>query len=79
MPCKSDEKQAPAIWQTPVNRNLLTLGELGSATGSLQTVLLALLHTRIAGQETGLLQNGAVILAGQQQSAGHTVTQSAGR
>ena len=50
------------------------LGELRSATGGLQTGLLTLLHTRIAGQETGLLQDGAVILAGQQQSAGHTVT-----
>ena len=33
------KKQAPAIWRTPVNRNLLTLGELGSTTGGLQTVL----------------------------------------
>ena len=36
------------------------------------------LHTRIAGQETGLLQDGTVVLAGQQQGAGDAVTQGAG-
>ena len=57
---------------------LFTLGELGCATSGFETVLLALLHTRIAGQETGLLQDGAVVLAGQQQGAGDTVPQGAG-
>ena len=44
----------------------LSLAELRCATSGFEAVLLALLHTRIAGQETGLLQDGAVVLAGQQ-------------
>ena len=35
------------------------LGELRRTTGSLQAVLLALLHTRIAGEEASLLQGSA--------------------
>ena len=54
------------------------LGELGRATGGLQTVLLALLHTRIAGEETGLLEDGTVVGIDEQQSAGNAVAQSAG-
>ena len=46
----------------------LSLAELGSATSGFETVLLTLLHTRIAGQEAGLLQNGAVFGVHQQQS-----------
>ena len=54
------------------------LGELRCATGGLQTVLLTLLHTRIAGQEAGLLQDGAVLGVHQQQGAADAVTQGAG-
>ena len=54
------------------------LAELRSTTGGLQTVLLTLLHTRIAGEQTGSLQGGTVLLVGQQQGAGHTVTDGAG-
>ena len=53
------------------------LAELRSAACSLEAVLLALLHTRVAGEEAGGLQGGAVLLVGQQQSAGHTVTDGA--
>ena len=59
-------------------RKILALGELRCATSGLQTVLLALLHTRIAREETGLLQDGAVLGVDQQQSAGNAVAQSAG-
>ena len=54
------------------------LGELGRAAGGLEAVLLALLHTRVAGEEPGLLQNGVVVLADQQQSPGDAVAQGAG-
>ena len=54
------------------------LGELRCATSGLQTVLLALLHTRIAGQEAGLLQNGAVLGVHQQQGAADAVAQRTG-
>ena len=49
----------------------LALAELRRATGSLEAVLLALLHTRIAGEEASLLQDGAVLGVDQQQGAGH--------
>ena len=42
-----------------------------------ETVLLALLHTRIAGEETGLLEDGTVVGVDEQQSAGNAVAQSA--
>ena len=43
------------------------LAELRSAAGGLETVLLALFHTRIAGQQTGGLQDGAVAVVDQQR------------
>ena len=43
----------------------------------LQTVLLALLHTRIAGQEASLLQSSAVLIALLQQGAAQAVADSA--
>ena len=57
---------------------LFRLGELRSATSGLETVLLSLLHTRVAGQEAGGLQSGTVLSVGGQQSAGNTVTDSTG-
>ena len=59
-------------------RKILALGELRCATGGFEAVLLALLHTRIAREETGFLQDGAVLGVDQQQSAGNAMAQSAG-
>ena len=59
-------------------RVVSALGELRRATGGLQTVLLALLHSGVAGQQTGLLQNGTHLIAVLQQGAGDAVTDSAG-
>ena len=54
----------------------LSLGELRSATSGLETVLLSLLHTRVAGQEAGGLQSGTVVRVCCEQGAGNTVTDS---
>ena len=51
------------------------LAELGCTTCSLQTVLLTFLHTRIAGQEAGLLQGGAQLGVELQQGAGQAVAE----
>ena len=59
-------------------RSRLSLGELGSATCGLQTVLLSFLHSGVAGQETGGLQGSAVLGVDGQQGAGDAVTDSAG-
>ena len=56
----------------------LSLGELGSATGGLQTVLLSLLHSGVAGQEAGGLQGCAVLSVDAEESAGNAMTDSAG-
>ena len=53
------------------------LGELRRTAGRFEAILLALLHPRVAGEEAGLLQDGAVVVAGQQQGAGDAVAQSA--
>ena len=50
------------------------LAELRSATSCFETVLLAFLHSRVAGQETGGLQSGAVLGVQAQQRAGDAVT-----
>ena len=65
--------------QSRKSRNTVksALAELGSTTCSLQTVLLALLHTRIAGQEASLLQSSAVLIALLQQGAAQAVADSA--
>ena len=65
MPCKSQD-------------NNLSLGELRSATGCFQTVLLSLLHSGVAGQETGGLQSGAILGVHLQQGAGDAVADGAG-
>ena len=54
------------------------LGELGSAAGCFETVLLAFLHSGVAGQETILLEERSVLVGGEQESAGNTVTDGAG-
>ena len=56
----------------------LTLAELRRTTGGFEAVLLALLHARIAREETGLLEDGAIVGAREQERAGDAVTQSAG-
>ena len=52
----------------------LALAELRCTTCCLQTVLLALLHTRIAGQEASLLQGTAQLGISLAQGAGDAVT-----
>ena len=59
-------------------RDRLSLGELRSATCGLQTVLLSLLHSGVAGQEASGLQGGTELSVQAQQSAGNAVTDSAG-
>ena len=54
------------------------LAELRRATSGFEAVLLALLHSGVAGQQTGLLQNGTHLIAVLQQGAGDAVTDSAG-
>ncbi len=57
----------------------LALRELGSATGGFETVFLSFLHTRVTGQEAGGLEGLLVSgLVSQDESAGKTVTDSAG-
>ena len=55
----------------------LALGELGSTTCGLQTVLLSLLHSGVAGHEASGLQSGTVLGVQDHQSAGQTVADSA--
>jgi len=77
--CNKRHKKTPENRSFPGKRiTFLALGELGSTTGGLQTVFLALLHTRIAGEETGLLEDGTVVGVDEQQSAGNAMAQSAG-
>ena len=54
------------------------LGELGSTPRRFEAVLFALLHSRVAGQETGGLEDGAVALIDLQQGAGDAVADGAG-
>ena len=67
-------KQKSSAVQSFFANKKLSLGELRSATSGLETVLLSLLHTRVAGQEAGGLQGGTVVRVSGQQSAGNTVT-----
>ena len=64
--------EIPGFWA------ILALAELRRSARGLQAVLLALLHAGIAGQEPGLLQQGAVLGVHQQQSAADAVAQGAG-
>ncbi len=54
----------------------LTLGELRSATCSLETVLLSLLHSGVTSEEASSLENRAQLIGVLQQSSGNTVTDS---
>ena len=60
-----------------VSKLRLTLAELRSATCSLEAVLLAFLHARIAGEKTGLLERGAELGVDEKQGAGDAVAQGA--
>ena len=56
----------------------LSLGELRSATGGLETVLLSLLHTRVTGEEAGSLESLLVGgLIGGDEGTGEAVTDRA--
>ena len=55
----------------------LSLAELRSATSGFEAVLLALFHSRVAGQEAGGLEGGAEALVHGQQGAGDAVTDCA--
>src|SRR5882757_517706 len=60
-------------------RNIgLALGELEAGPGALLSVLLALLHARIAREETGLLQAFAQLYVVDLQSPGDAVADGAG-
>ena len=56
----------------------LSLGELGSPAGSLEAVLLPLLHSGVAGEEPGLLEDGAHLVAVLEESPGNAVADGAG-
>ena len=56
----------------------LSLGELGGAAGGLETVLLALLHSGVAGKEAGGLESGTISLVDLEEGAGYAVTDGAG-
>ena len=56
---------------------VLALAELRRATGGLEAVFLSLLHSRISGQESGLLQHGSVVRICMQQSSGDSMTDGA--
>ena len=58
--------------------NESALAELGRPAGSLQTVLLAFLHTRIAGQQAGFLQGAAHFGISLAQGTADAVTDRAG-
>ena len=60
-----------------IQKYRLSLGELGCATCSLQTVLLSFLHSGVAGHETSSLQRSAVLGVQGDQSAGQAMTDSA--
>ena len=52
--------------------------ELGRAAGRFEAVLFALLHTRVAGEEPGLLEDRAHLFAVLEQRAGDAVADGAG-
>ena len=61
------------------DRQKLSLGELGSAAGCFESVFLTLFHSRVTGQEPGLLQDRTELLAVKlNQSSGQSVADSAG-
>ena len=56
----------------------LSLGELGSAAGGFEAVLLSFLHSGVAGQEAGGLEGCAVLCVDAEECAGNAMTDSAG-
>ncbi len=57
--------------------SFLSLGELGCTTSALETVLLSLLHTRIAAQEPCCLKSCTVVGVSLKKCASKTVADSA--
>ena len=58
--------------------DLLSLAELGCAACAFETVFLSFFHSGVTGQEAGLLEDGAQLGIVLEQSAGQTMTESAG-
>ena len=58
-------------------RENLSLGELGSTTSCLETVLLSFLHTRVSGEEASLLEKGTIGFVSEKESAGNAVADCA--
>ena len=54
------------------------LAELRSAAGGFETVLLALFHSRVTGQETGGLECGTIALIENDEGTGDAVADGAG-
>ena len=55
----------------------LSLGELRSAAGCLESVFLSFLHTRVACEESGLFEGGAEFRIGLQESSCNSVADGA--
>ena len=76
---KENPKEKPSGLNLKFGLNRrLSLGELGCATGALETVFLTLFHSGITGQETCFLENGAKLGVILEQSTGKTVADGAG-
>ena len=73
---KQKDHSGRVIFFDPVRDNL-SLGELGSTTSCLETVLLSFLHSGVSGEETCLLEKGAVGIVSEKESAGYAVTDCA--
>ena len=58
-------------------RSRLSLRELRSATSTLESVLLSLLHTRVTSKKAGLLKKGLIGLISGEESTSNTVADSA--
>ena len=75
---KPRKHKVSGVCKFSVLRFELSLAELGRAAGGFEAVLLTLLHTRIAGEEAGALEGGAVLLVHLEEGPGHAVADGAG-
>ena len=80
--CASGDPPANKKWTArkdcPLHVFRLTLAELRSAAGGFETILFTLFHSRVAGEEAGGLEGGAVALIDDDQGAGDAVADGAG-
>ena len=77
--CPGENKKTTrgrVIFFDPVWDNL-SLGELGSTTSCFETVLLSFLHSGVSGEESCLLEKGAVGIVSEKECAGYTVADCA--